>query len=62
MYKLFIRCALIGGEPATSQETSAVSFFAEHDLPELSLGRVTPAQLRRLFEHHRHPEWPADLD
>ena len=21
-----------------------------------------PAQLRRLFEHHRHPEWPADLD
>jgi hypothetical protein len=39
-----------------------VSFFAEHDLPEPSLCRVTPAPFRRLLEHHCHPEWPADLD
>jgi ADP-ribose pyrophosphatase YjhB (NUDIX family) len=62
VYKLFVLCVLIGGEPATSRETSAVGFFAEHDLPALSLGRVTPAQVRRLFAHHRHPEWPTDLD
>jgi ADP-ribose pyrophosphatase YjhB (NUDIX family) len=62
VYKLFILCALTGGGPATSGETSAVDFFAEDELPQLSLSRVTPAQLRRLFEHHRHPEWAADLD
>ncbi len=62
VYKLFILCALTGGEPATSRETSAVGFFAEHDLPELSLSRVTPTQVRRLFEHRRHPGWPADFD
>ena len=62
VYKLFILCTLIGGEPATSPETSEVRFFAEHELPERPLGRVTPVQIRRLFERRRHPEWPADLD
>jgi ADP-ribose pyrophosphatase YjhB (NUDIX family) len=62
VYKLFVLCAITGGHPATSRETSEVGFFAEDALPELSPSRVTPAQLRRLFEHHRHPEWPPDLD
>lgn len=62
VYKLFIRCELTGGGPTTSRETSAVGFFAEHDLPDLSPSRITPAQVRRMFEHHRHPEWAADVD
>lgn len=62
VYKLFILCEVTGGGPATSRETSAVGFFAEHDLPDLSRSRVTPAQIRRLFEHHRHPDWATDFD
>jgi Hydrolase of X-linked nucleoside diphosphate N terminal len=31
-------------------------------LPELSTARVTPAQMARLFEHYRHPDWPTDFD
>ena len=62
VYKLFILCEMTGGAPAAGLETSAVGFFAEDALPELSRSRVTPAQIRRLFEHHRHPEWTADLD
>ena len=62
VYKLFILCELTGGEARTSPETSGVDFYGEDDLPELSRSRVTAAQIRRLFEHHRHPEWPTDLD
>jgi ADP-ribose pyrophosphatase YjhB (NUDIX family) len=62
VYKLFILCEVTGGASSAGPETSAVGFFAEDALPELSQSRVTPAQIRRLFEHHRHPEWAADLD
>ncbi len=61
-YKLFFLCELIGGAPAHSKETDGVGWFAENDLPPLSLSRVTPAQIRRFFEHYRHPHWPADFD
>jgi ADP-ribose pyrophosphatase YjhB (NUDIX family) len=60
-YKLFIRCELLSQVPAGSAETEA-RFFAEGAIPELSVARVTVAQIARLFEHLRHPEWPADLD
>ena len=62
IYKIFFLCELIGGTASQSIETDEVGFFAEHELPELSLGRVTPAQLARMFEHHRHPDWPPDFD
>jgi ADP-ribose pyrophosphatase YjhB (NUDIX family) len=62
IYKLFILCELTGGSPKVSKETSDVDFFPEDEIPELSIARVTPAQIRRLFEHHRNPHWPADFD
>ncbi|MGC9349667.1 MAG: NUDIX hydrolase [Anaerolineae bacterium] len=62
IYKLFFLCELVGGEPASSIETADAAFFAENEIPELSLGRVTPVEIRRLFEHHRHPSWPTDFD
>ena len=62
VYKLLFLCELVGGDAATSAETDAVDFFAETDLPELSIGRVTEKQIARVFEHHRHPDWPADFD
>ena len=62
VYKLFILCEIMGGEATPGIETSDVDFFTPDDLPELSLDRVTPAQITRLFELAQHPEWPADFD
>jgi ADP-ribose pyrophosphatase YjhB (NUDIX family) len=61
-YKVFFECELIGGAAASSSETAGVDWFAEDGLPALSTSRVTAAQIRRLFEHFRHPEWPTDFD
>lgn len=62
IYKLFFRCDLLSGSPTTSIETEAVAFFAEAEIPELSLTRVVPSQIARLFEHYRNPDWPTDFD
>ncbi|MGC9523283.1 MAG: NUDIX hydrolase [Anaerolineae bacterium] len=62
VYKLFFECEILGGEPTTSLETSGARFFAEDAIPELSISRTTPQQLARLFELHRHPDWPTDFD
>ncbi|MBE8965565.1 NUDIX hydrolase [Nostocales cyanobacterium LEGE 12452] len=62
VYKLFFHCELIGGSPSSSIETEEVGFFPEGALPELSLGRVTPAQINRLFQHYRQPDLPTDFD
>ena len=61
-YKVFFQCDLIGGEPASSNETAGVDWFGEDSLPSLSTSRVTAAQIRRFFEHYRHPHWPTDFD
>ena len=62
VYKLLFLCDIIGGDAASSAETDAVDFFPESHLPELSIGRVTEKQIARIFEHYRHPDWPADFD
>jgi ADP-ribose pyrophosphatase YjhB (NUDIX family) len=62
IYKLFFQCQLVGGSPAESVETEGAMFFCEVEIPDLSLPRVTPAQIARFFEHHRHPDWPTDFD
>ncbi|MBP5975609.1 NUDIX hydrolase [Brasilonema sp. CT11] len=62
VYKLFFLCELVGGSPSASIETEEVDFFPEDNIPELSLGRVTPAQITRLFQHYRNPDLPTDFD
>lgn len=62
IYKLFFRCELLGGAAADSIETEAATFFGETEIPQLSLSRVVPSQISRLFEHYRHPDWPTDFD
>jgi ADP-ribose pyrophosphatase YjhB (NUDIX family) len=63
IYKAFFRCDLLSPDPVPSPqsdlEISEVGWFAAADLPadaELSLGRVTHAQLRRFFEMARDGE------
>jgi hypothetical protein len=58
----FVLCSIIGGKETLSSETDSVGFFGETEIPELSITRVTPAQIRRMFEHHRVPEMPTDFD
>jgi ADP-ribose pyrophosphatase YjhB (NUDIX family) len=62
VYKLFIACEIIGGTETPSSETDAVSFFAEAELPELSVTRVTSWQIHRLFDHYRNPALLTDFD
>jgi ADP-ribose pyrophosphatase YjhB (NUDIX family) len=61
--KLFFICEVVAGVATTGLETSEVAWFAEHQLPEnLSLGRVLPRQIRRMFEHARSPMLSTDFD
>jgi ADP-ribose pyrophosphatase YjhB (NUDIX family) len=61
-YKAFLLCRRLGGEPRTSYEITEIGWFARGALPELSLPRVLPQQIERMFEHAAHPEWLADFD
>jgi ADP-ribose pyrophosphatase YjhB (NUDIX family) len=62
IYKFFFICELIGGEASPSIETSAVEFFPLDQLPELSLGRVTPEQIGRMYAHRRNPQLMTEFD
>ncbi|OKH23627.1 NUDIX hydrolase [Chroogloeocystis siderophila] len=62
VYKLFFQCQISGGNAAESTETAGAAFFKEQEIPELSLTRVVPSQISRLFAHYRHPEWQPDFD
>ncbi len=62
LYKIFIRCQITGGAAADSVETEGAAFFARDEIPPLSIARVLPKQIERLFEHHDHPEWPTEFD
>lgn len=64
VYKVFFLCELLDEtqQLVPNIETEETGWFAENNLPELSIGRVTEAQIHRFFEHQRHPDWPTDFD
>src|SRR5580698_10318383 len=55
IYKMFFICDITGGAARASDETSEAAFFSRDELPPLSLGRTTPAQIDRMFHHAEHP-------
>jgi ADP-ribose pyrophosphatase YjhB (NUDIX family) len=61
-WKIFFICDITGGHARTSHETTAVEFFPIDQLPELSTGRTTANQIRRMYEHHLHRDWPTEFD
>ncbi len=61
-WKLFFLCNLIAEATPDPLETEEPTYFGERTLPELSLSRVTPEEIKRMFEHHRNPDLPTDFD
>lgn len=62
VYKMAFLCDLVGGKARASAETTEVGWFAEDDIPPLSLGRVTAEQITRWFKHWREPDLPSEFD
>lgn len=62
IWKFFFLCQLSGGAASPTLETDGVDFFSEDRLPPLSLSRVTPAQVKHMFDHYRNPHWPTSFD
>lgn len=63
-YKIFIRCRLSEKE-IKMQHTFDIldsGFFEEDRIPDLSEERVTPGQIRLMFEYYRNPEKQAVFD
>lgn len=61
--RMFFICALEGGEPATSLETSEIGWFAEDDVPaDLSVRRTSPLHISRMFAHLREPGLATEFD
>lgn len=61
-WKAFFICEITGGAARLSTETDGVDFFELRALPELSLGRTTPKQIQRMYEHHMQRSLPTDFD
>jgi ADP-ribose pyrophosphatase YjhB (NUDIX family) len=49
IWKLFFICEITGGEARLSSETDGVDFFPISQLPPLSTGRTTAAQIGRMY-------------
>jgi len=61
--RMFFVCALEGGSPRASLETSEVGWFAEADVPtDLSLRRTLPRHISRMFAHWREPGQATEFD
>jgi ADP-ribose pyrophosphatase YjhB (NUDIX family) len=61
-WKAFFLCEIEGGEARGSYETDGVEFFDVNHLPDMSVGRCTPQQVRRMQQHQLRPEIPTDFD
>lgn len=62
VYKVFLQCELLDENPTPNPECTEVGFFQAGKPPELSLSRVTEAELTRMFEFLHDPSLPADFD
>lgn len=51
VYKIFIQCEIIGGQPIKGIETTAVEFFSENEIPPLSIARNTKTQIEMAFKN-----------
>jgi ADP-ribose pyrophosphatase YjhB (NUDIX family) len=63
-YKAFFACDPVGALTPVPQsaEITDAGLFARDALPQLSLGRITPAEIELAFAHRATPELPAEFD
>jgi ADP-ribose pyrophosphatase YjhB (NUDIX family) len=62
VYKLVFLCQIIGGELATSLETSGADFFDSDDLPPLCPHRAARHYLDLAWQHASDPSLPTAYD
>jgi len=62
VYKLFFLLDLVGGTATPNEEASEIGFFAEDELPELSVSRVTAEQIHRFFSLRLQADAPTEFD
>ena len=60
--KVFVLCALVGGEFRPNSETTASGYFSLEDLPPLAEEKTTAEQVRMCFEAYRAETWETLLD
>ena len=61
-HKCFFIGKIMGGEPRTSIETTAVQFFDKDNLPELSQHRVMAPEIELAFTHYHQLDLPTSFD
>ena len=62
VYKMFFLCEIVSGQATRNNEIDEIGFFTRDVIPPLSLTRITPQQIDRMFEHQLHVDWPTDFD
>jgi len=62
VYTLVYLCELLAEERLTDVDTHGVGFFGEQEIPDLSITRITRAQISHLFEQYRDPSISPDFD
>jgi ADP-ribose pyrophosphatase YjhB (NUDIX family) len=64
IWKAILLCELLDDKQhELGSETDDARFFPRESLPEpLRVNVSTRRLIERCFEHHEHPEWPADFD
>lgn len=62
VYKMFILCDDSGEPVKTGMETSDVSWFDRTSIPPLSLPRITPTQIAKMFEFYDSPSLLTDCN
>lgn len=50
IYKMFFLCELIGGAHRDNIETDAAEFFSLNEIDKLKIAKVSPHQIKRMFE------------
>ena len=61
-FKIIFFCDLVGGEPATSDETEDVAFFRFDELPSLSLSRTNDKHIKEILAHLKDPQRSTYFD
>jgi hypothetical protein len=59
---MFFLCEIAGGQATRNAEIDEIGFFTRDVIPPLSLTRITPEQIDRMFAHQQHADWPTDFD